>query len=83
MRYLLLIGLVLIILWFFRRPPNHRHRAYRHHARTARNSAARQPERMVRCVHCGVHLPESESFRDGANRHYCDEHRIAARNRED
>ena len=28
-------------------------------------SAKPEPEDMVRCAHCGVHLPVSESVRDG------------------
>ena len=36
------------------------------------------PEDMVRCAHCGVHLPASESVRDSAARPYCcAEHRGA------
>ncbi|WP_294635432.1 PP0621 family protein [uncultured Aquabacterium sp.] len=26
---------------------------------------------MVRCAHCGVHLPESDAQRDAAGRPYC------------
>ncbi len=29
-----------------------------------------KPEDMVRCAHCGVHLPVSESVRDG-DAYYC------------
>jgi len=32
--------------------------------------AAREPEAMVVCAHCGVHLPKSDSVADRA-RHYC------------
>jgi uncharacterized protein len=36
------------------------------------------PEDMVRCSHCGVHLPRSESF-TSRGRYYCtDEHRRLA-----
>lgn len=75
MKYVLLIGLALIILCFLRRPKNRR-------SRTAGTRAARQPERMVQCARCGVYLPESESARDGAC-HYCAEHRHAAQDRTD
>jgi uncharacterized protein len=38
--------------------------------------AARGPEHMVACVHCGIHLPESESLGDAEGRPYCcEEHR--------
>ncbi len=36
-------------------------------------------EDMVRCVHCGVHLPKSESILSGGNFFCCAEHREAAR----
>jgi uncharacterized protein len=67
MKYLLLIGLILIVLWFFRSPSRR--------SGTARAPAERQPERMVQCARCGVHLPESESIRDGDVHYCCDEHR--------
>lgn len=36
------------------------------------------PARMVRCAHCGVHLPESDAFLS-QGRHYCSTaHREAA-----
>jgi uncharacterized protein len=76
MKYLLLIGLALIVLWFFRRPGNRRSRA-------AQTRAARQSERMVRCAHCGIYLPESESIADGAACYCCAEHRRAAQDRVD
>jgi uncharacterized protein len=68
MKYLLLIGLFLVILWFFRRPENRR-------SRSENMPATRRPERMVQCVRCGVHLPESESIQDGASYYCCAEHR--------
>ncbi|MDR3221379.1 MAG: hypothetical protein LBU46_05130 [Candidatus Accumulibacter sp.] len=71
MKYVLLIGLALLILWFFRRPRNRR-------SRTAETSTARRPERMVECAHCGVHLPENESIQEGAAHYCCAEHRRAA-----
>jgi uncharacterized protein len=74
-KYVLLLGLVLILLWFFRRPERR--------SRTAKKSAACRPERMVQCARCGVYLPESESFRDGATRYCCAEHQHAARDRTD
>jgi uncharacterized protein len=76
MKYLLLIGLALIILWFFRRPGNRRSRA-------AQARAAHPPERMVKCARCGIYLPESESIADGAAHFCCTEHRHAAQDRVD
>jgi uncharacterized protein len=76
MKYLLLIGLVLIILWFFRRPENR-------HSRAAGMRAARQPERMVQCGRCGIYLPEGESIADGTAHYCCAEHRRAAQDKAD
>ncbi|MDR1933980.1 MAG: hypothetical protein LBS49_00025 [Candidatus Accumulibacter sp.] len=76
MKYLLLAGLALIVLWFFRRLGSHR-------SRTGRMPAERRAERMVKCARCGLHLPESESVQDGAIHYCCAEHRQAARDRTD
>ncbi|MDR3298856.1 MAG: hypothetical protein LBU43_02345 [Candidatus Accumulibacter sp.] len=76
MKYMILIGLALIVLWFFRRPADSR-------SRTTGTPNARQPELMVKCVQCGVYLPESESLQDGASHYCCAEHRRAARDRTD
>lgn len=37
-------------------------------------------EDMVRCAHCGVHLPKSESILAGGSFFCCAEHRDAHRN---
>jgi len=74
MKYLLWIGLILIILWFLRNAGNRRHRE-------TKPAAAREPERMVSCAHCGVHLPESESIRDNDVHYCCAEHQRAAQTR--
>lgn len=40
--------------------------------------APAKPATMLACVHCGVHLPQAEAVRDGADRAYCsDAHRLA------
>ncbi|HVK54809.1 MAG TPA: PP0621 family protein [Burkholderiales bacterium] len=36
------------------------------------------PEDMVRCSHCGTHLPRSESVTSNQKIYCCDEHRRAA-----
>lgn len=35
-------------------------------------------EKMVTCVHCGVHLPESEGLNDGGRIYCCEAHRAAS-----
>lgn len=67
-RLLLLVAIVGVIYLLFR--------SYRKRASVRDNSVA---EDMVRCAHCGVHLPRGESVRrDG--RDFCTEaHRDAYR----
>ncbi|MGY0197374.1 PP0621 family protein [Leptothrix sp. BB-4] len=36
------------------------------------------PGRMVRCAHCGLHLPESEAVRGADARDYCSPSHLAA-----
>jgi len=67
LRLLLLIG-ALALLWWAARRGDRRPRAAAPPA-SARVPAA--PESMVRCAHCGVHLPGSEVLRDSAAQPYC------------
>jgi len=60
MKYLLLFALLFLVVWIMRK----------NRERTSPPPAARPPERMVSCAHCGVNLPVSESVRSG-ERHYC------------
>ncbi|WP_240494540.1 PP0621 family protein [Azonexus hydrophilus] len=69
LKYLLLLILALVVWWAWKKraelPP-------------AAETPPPLPERMVRCAHCGVHLPESDALADG-DRHFCNEaHRRAA-----
>lgn len=43
--------------------------------RTKPPPAARTPEAMAQCAHCGVHFPRSESVRGGDCDYCCEEHR--------
>ena len=76
MKYLLWIGLFLIIYWIVRISGNRRNRA-------PSPPAARAPEEMVTCAHCGVHLPVSESIRASGHHFCCAEHQQAAQARND
>jgi uncharacterized protein len=73
MKFLLLIVVIVIALLLLgsrRRRPE----------REDRKPAAPKPEAqaMVRCAHCGVHLPRDDALLDGAGRSFCGEaHRIA------
>jgi uncharacterized protein len=53
-------------------------RSYRRKSEAAAKEAV--TEDMVRCAHCGVHLPRSESIRAGDKFYCCAEHRDAGRN---
>jgi uncharacterized protein len=53
-------------------------RSYRRKSEAAEKEAV--TEDMVRCAHCGVHLPRSESIRAGDKFYCCAEHRDAGRN---
>ena len=70
MKYLLLIAFVAVIWWAWRKrslPPGQ-----------PPAPAAREPEAMVVCAHCGVHLAEADALQAPDGRHYCSEpHRLA------
>ena len=68
MKYLLVLAVIGIVLWFSLR------RGDRAGARRGRR-APPPPQTMVRCVHCGLHLPEREAVADGALRYCTDAHR--------
>lgn len=75
MKYLLLIALLVVAYLVWRNGRN---------GRIARDAtppggAARPgiPQEMVRCAHCGLHLPRSESVAGGNGLPYCSqEHRL-------
>ena len=71
MKYLLLfaVGFVVWLLWKKRSLPSGK----------TPPPAIREPEQMVVCAHCGVHLPVSDSVSE-QGRHFCSEaHRLAAK----
>jgi uncharacterized protein len=75
MKYLLLFAFLAVVWWVWSKRQE-----------TVRSdSSARQdpaPEQMVACVHCGVHLPESESVKEGSRIYCCEAHRLASRTKE-
>jgi len=70
MKYLLVIAFLGVLWWVFR------NRAKRP---VQPKTASSEPEMMVVCAHCGVHLPQSDSVSRGVE-FYCSEaHRQAGK----
>jgi len=79
MKYLLVLAVVGIAVYLWR----YNRRAERDEAQADADAraAARQrrlPSAMVRCRHCGVHLPESEAVRGHLGPYCGQEHRRLA-----
>jgi uncharacterized protein len=64
MKFLVVIVVVGVVLWFALRRDTRRV--------AARRSAPRPPQAMVSCAHCGVHLPQDEAV-GGPDGLYCSE----------
>ncbi len=64
-KFLLFIAVLAVVYWLVRasnrrgRPP----------------PAARMPESMTQCAHCGVHFPRDESVSEGGRDYCCEDHR--------
>ncbi len=77
MRNLLILVLVFIVVWWIRRALSRpqgdggasRGRGWGWKSRSA------DPERMLECDHCGLHIPESEGVREGDAFFCSEEHR--------
>lgn len=79
-KWLLVIAVVVLGYVWWR---HQRHQAMHDRAaERARHAAGRptpsQPDTMVRCRHCGVHLPAADAVRGGLGPYCCDEHRHLA-----
>lgn len=71
MKYLLVVLVVIIAIGIWR---NNRRKASA--PASARKQPLRQPEDMVTCAHCGLHLPASDAITSPDRNHYCStEHR--------
>ena len=80
MKYLILLLVIVVVAWLtigrLRRPPE----AEKPATKATPSQAAKQaePQAMLACVHCGVHLPQAEALQDAAGRPFCSEaHRLA------
>ncbi len=74
MRTLLIFILVLIAIWWVRRALTRFGRSGPGADGKKRTRGA-EPERMLGCAHCGLHVPESEGLRVGEDFFCCEEHR--------
>lgn len=72
MRNLLIFLLVLGGIWWVRRALQRMGDAAR---KARRQNRLDEPERVLACAHCGVHVPESEGVRDGSGFYCCEAHR--------
>lgn len=74
MKYLLLIAVILVVYLMWR------HQRVQGEA-PPRSDAPKpgEPQEMVRCAYCAVHLPRADAVADGQGRLFCSaEHRKAA-----
>lgn len=70
MKVLLLVAVLLVLLWLLRpRRPTRRDRND--------GPAGHEVEKMVRCAHCGVHLPRRDALLARGETFCSQEHRIA------
>ena len=71
MKYLLLIAIVLVLWWAWKKRSDH--------PRNEKLSADKAPEKIVACEHCGLLHPLSESLVEG-DAHFCSAaHRLAGK----
>ncbi len=77
MKYLLVFAVLFVAIWIFRKRQRAEERQRKAAAPPAR-SAPGKPQDMVRCAHCGVHLPAVDAI-GGPGAVYCSSaHRQAA-----
>ena len=67
MKYFLVLAVVLAVIWFVR---SHR-RAVRPKKAPPRQDTLAQPQDMVRCPVCSLHLPRSDALPGTDGRMYC------------
>jgi uncharacterized protein len=70
MKYLLWLGVIAAVWWVWSK----RQEARNIHPTQDTN---RETESMVRCAHCGVYLPASDSVSDGEQAYCCAAHRAS------
>ena len=75
MKYLLVLAVVLAVIWFVR---NHRPAA-KPKEQPPRQNALAEPQDMVQCPVCSLHLPRADALPGRDGRLYCcADHRVRA-----
>jgi uncharacterized protein len=69
LKYLLLLLAIVLVYWLIRAQQRKRMRS------GTNGEGRRATEDMVRCAHCGLHLPRSESLPAGTDFYCTPEHR--------
>lgn len=78
MKYLLVLVVIVMAVGIWRNKRRDEV-AERKTAGTRPAPALKQPQNMVACAHCGLHLPQADAVTDGENQYYCSaEHRSLA-----
>jgi uncharacterized protein len=77
MKYLLVLAVVMIAFWLWRKGREEELRSRAPPRRKRRDADA--PAEMARCAQCGLHLPATDAIAGDAGRLYCSAaHRAAA-----
>ena len=66
MKYLLLLGILMGVIWWLKLSRN---------TDTNQQAASNEPQTMVRCLHCGLHLPDDEALHARTGLYCSKEHR--------
>lgn len=78
MKYLLVFAVLFVALWLFRKSQRAEEKQRQRAKPPASRPAVGPPQAMVRCAHCGLHLPAADAI-GGRGTVYCsDAHRQAA-----
>lgn len=78
MKYLLVLLVVLVVAWMLLRRRDPPSAAPKPGAGAPGKPASAEPQPMLACAHCGMHLPQPEAQLDAAGRPFCSEaHRLA------
>ena len=75
MKYLLVLFVIVLAAWLLLGSRGDKASS---RPRAPKATDAQDPQTMLACAHCGLHLPEVDATRDGAGRVFCSEaHRLA------